>query len=223
MQIGFLIFPGVTLLDVAGAAEPLGLMPGSTLHLVWKDTQPVPTDKGLTLLPSDSFEACPQLDVLCVPGGMGQAPYMFDPEVQAFLRRQAKGAGWVASVCTGSLFLAAAGLLEINAATCHWAFKDRLRQFGTQVAEGRIVVDGNRISGAGVTSGIDLGLELAAKIAGDTVARLIQLTLEYDPQPPFDCGHPGRASETEIAAACSALNKELPPEFRVDPKRVIAA
>lgn len=223
MNIGFFIFPGVTLLDMAGAAEPLGHIPGARLHLVWKDTEPVRTDKGLTLVPSVSFEDCPQLDILCVPGGMGQMPHVFDRQVQDFLRRQAKNADWIASICTGSFFLAAAGLLDGYDTTCHWAFRHKLAVFGVTVRDSRVVVDGNRIAGAGVTSGIDLGLVLAARIAGDDIARLIQLTLEYDPQPPFDCGNPSRATDQEISTACAALSHDLPPDLAIDPDMVIVS
>lgn len=222
MHIGFLVFPGVTLLDLAGAAEPLGLIPGSKLSLVWKDIEPLKTDKGLTLTPSVAFHDCPQLDVVCIPGGMGQAPHVFDPEVHRFLREQVPGATWVASICTGSFFLAAAGLLDGRETNCHWAFRYKLQEFGAKTANERVVVDGNRISGAGVTSGIDVGLTLAAKIAGDEIARQIQLSLEYDPQPPTDCGHPSRATDPEIANVCIALSRGLPPEFAIDPKKFVA-
>lgn len=221
MNVGFLVFPGMTLLDMAGALEPLALIPGSTVHLAWKSKDPIKTDRGHALVPSVTFEDCPALDVICVPGGMGQAPHVFDPEVQAFLKRHGEAASWVTSVCTGAFFLAAAGLLEGYKATCHWAFRHHLQKFGVETVNARIVKDRNRISVGGVSSGIDLGIALAAEIAGEPRARTIQLAIEYDPQPPFDCGSPSRATDIEVAEVCAALSEGLPPEFAVDPKDVV--
>ena len=223
MQIGFLIYPDFTLLDMAGAAEPLGLIPGARLHMVWKSLDPVTTDQGVVISPSTTFADCPQLDVLCVPGGIGQMPHVLDPEMQRFLQGQEKSTTWLSSICTGSFFLAAAGLLQGYRTARHWAFKYRLDEFGAIATDDRIVRDRNRLSGAGVTAGVDLGIALAAEIAGEETARIIELTIEYDPQPPFGCGHPRKATQAESVAACHALSTKLPPEFEIDAKRAIAA
>jgi cyclohexyl-isocyanide hydratase len=223
MNIGFLVFPGVTLLDMAGALEPLALLPDTKIHLIWKTTAPITTDKGQTLVPSVSFTDCPALEVICIPGGMGQTPHVFDPQVQEFLKDKGKHAKWIASVCTGSFFLAAAGLLDGYQSTCHWAFKYHLRDFGVEVVNKRLVIDRNRISVGGVSAGIDLGIALAAKLAGETAARVVQLTIEYDPQPPFDCGSPLRATQEDVAEVCELLSSDLPENFSVNPELAIAA
>ncbi|SJZ74509.1 cyclohexyl-isocyanide hydratase [Enhydrobacter aerosaccus] len=192
-HIGILIFPDITQLDAMGPAQVLSRAPGAKIHLVWKTREPVPTDAGFPLLPTTTFADCPQLDVICVPGGFGQVALMNDEETLAFLRRQAQGARYVTSVCTGSLVLAAAGLLKGYRSACHWASRDLLSAFGAIPVAERVVHDRNRLSGGGVTAGIDFGLTLLAEIAGEDVARAVQLGLEYDPQPPFNAGSPDKA------------------------------
>lgn len=198
LHIGFLIYPGVTQLDATAPAQVLSRLPGANTHFVWKKIEPVPTDAGFSILPTDSFESCPALDVLCVPGGGGQAELMGDDVVLDFLKRQGGSAKYVTSVCTGSLLLAAAGLLTGYRATCHWAWKDLLKHFGVTPAAGRVVRDRNRFSGGGVTAGIDFALTLAAEIAGEETARMIQLSLEYDPAPPFESGSPEKAGPERV-------------------------
>ena len=174
-------------------------VPGATLHMIWKTLAPVPTDAGFSIVPTTTFADCPQLDVICVPGGAGQVALMNDEETLAFLRRQAEGARYITSVCTGSLVLAAAGLLKGYRSACHWSVRDELAAFGaTPVAE-RVVRDRNRLSGGGVTAGIYFGLTLAAELAGEQVARAIQLMMEYDPNPPFDSGSPEKAGPELVA------------------------
>jgi len=198
VQIGILLYPDVTQLDATGPAQVLSRLPDSRLHMIWKTREAVPTDSGFSIVPTMSFADCPQLDVICVPGGVGQAALMNDAETLDFLRRQAAGARYVTSVCTGSLVLGAAGLLKGYRSACHWMWRDMLKDFGaTPVAE-RVVRDRNRISGGGVTAGIDFGLTLAAELAGEEVARTIQLMLEYDPQPPFDAGSPEKAGNETV-------------------------
>lgn len=193
LHIGFLLFPNVTQLDLTGPAQILSRLPGTRVHLVWKTRAPVPTDVGFSIEPTATIDDCPPLDVLCVPGGFGIDALLDDAVVLDFLRRQAATARYVTSVCTGSLVLGAAGLLAGYRAACHWMWRDYLPRFGaTPVAE-RVVRDRNRISGGGVTAGIDFGLALAAEIAGEEAARTLQLAFEYDPQPPFDSGSPERA------------------------------
>jgi cyclohexyl-isocyanide hydratase len=199
LHIGFLLFPRVTQLDLTGPAQVLSRVPNARVHLVWKTTEPVPTDVGFSLLPTTSFADCPPLAVLCVPGGFGIADQLEDEETLAFLRRQAAQARYVTSVCNGSLVLGAAGLLRGYRSACHWMWRHHLASFGaTPVAE-RVVKDRNRISGGGVTAGIDFGLGLAAELAGEDVARMLQLAFEYDPQPPFDCGTPDKAGPALVA------------------------
>lgn len=200
LQIGVLVFEGMTSLDALGPFEVLARMPDSTCHLVWKDRAPVRGDTGLLVTPTVSFADAPQFDVLVVPGGPGQNERMADDELLDFLRRQAQGAQWVTSVCTGSLLLAAAGLLDGYKATCHWLSLDFLRLFPVQVVPERVVVDRNRVTGAGVTSGLDFAFVLLDLLRGEDVAKKLQLMLEYDPAPPFNCGHPSVADGETVAA-----------------------
>src|SRR5215468_599293 len=209
LHIGILIYPNVTQLDATGPAQVLARVPGATLHMIWKNRDPVPTDAGFSIVPTTSFADCPQLDVLCVPGGGGQVALMEDPETLDFLRRQAAGARYVTSVCTGSLILGAAGLLKGYKSACHWAWRDMLIPLGAEPVADRIVRDRNRMSGGGVTAGIDFGLALAAELAGEETAKLIQLTLEYDPHPPFDCGSPEKAGPERTAKLRAMFAKML--------------
>ncbi|WP_075793601.1 DJ-1/PfpI family protein [Massilia putida] len=204
LHIGFLLFPHVTQLDLTGPAQILGRVPGAQVHLVWKTRDPVPTDVGFTINPTTTFADCPPLDVLCVPGGFGIEQLFGDADTLAFLRRQGERARYVTSVCNGSLVLGAAGLLEGYRSACHWMWLPLLERFGAVPVAERIVRDRNRISGGGVTAGIDFGLALAAELAGDDVARTIQLALEYDPRPPFDAGSPEGAGP-ELVARYRAL------------------
>lgn len=199
LHIGFLLFPHVTQLDLTGPAQVLGRMPGAQVHLVWKTRDPVPTDVGFTINPTATFADCPPLDVLCVPGGFGIERLFGDDDTLAFLRRQGAQARYVTSVCNGSLVLGAAGLLAGYRSACHWMWLPFLERFGAVPVAERIVRDRNRISGGGVTAGIDFGLALAAELAGDDVARTIQLALEYDPQPPFAAGSPEGAGPELVA------------------------
>ena len=193
LHIGFLLFPMVTQLDLTGPAQVLSRVPNAKVHLVWKTKEPVVTDVGFFIHPTTTFEECPQLDVLCVPGGFGVGDQLTDLETLAFLRRQGESARYVTSVCNGALVLGAAGLLKGYKSACHWMWRKYLPRFGAEPVAQRIVRDRNRISGAGVTAGIDFGLALAAELAGEDVAKALQLAFEYDPQPPFDCGSPEKA------------------------------
>ncbi|NIE98667.1 DJ-1/PfpI family protein [Pantoea sp. Acro-805] len=200
-NIGLLLFPHLTQLDLTGPWEVFARMPGVTNYLVWKDRQPVMSDRGLAILPTTTFDDCPPLDLICIPGGPGQIALMDDEETLDFVRRTANNAQWVTSVCTGSLVLGAAGLLQGYRATTHWGSLDQLSLLGaTPVAE-RVVRDGNRITGAGVTSGIDFALTVAEELFGRAVAENIQLQMEYDPEPPFQSGSPRSASPERLAQA----------------------
>jgi cyclohexyl-isocyanide hydratase len=198
--IGMLIFPRLTQLDMTGPYEVLARLPNTTVELVAHTLDPVKTDRGMMIVPTMTLAGCPQLDVVMVPGGPGQQDLMEDAAVLEFLRRQARGAKYVTSVCTGSLVLGAAGLLKGRCATSHWAALDHLRSLGALPVSERVVVDGNIVTGAGVASGIDFALRLAAILEGEAVARQIQLQIEYDPDPPFDSGSPRTASPETVAA-----------------------
>ncbi|KWT74695.1 MULTISPECIES: DJ-1/PfpI family protein [unclassified Variovorax] len=200
LHIGVLVFEGMTSLDALGPFEVLARTPDSTCHLVWKDCTPLKGDTGLTVTPSVSFADAPPFDVLVVPGGPGQNDLMADDELLEFLRQQAKAARWVTSVCTGSLLLAAAGLLNGYRATCHWLSLDFLRMFPVEVVPDRVVIDRNRVTGGGVTSGLDFAFVLLDLLRGGEVARKTQLLLEYDPAPPFRSGHPDVADASVVEA-----------------------
>lgn len=193
IQIGMLLFPDLTQLDLTGPYEVLTRLAGAEVHLVWKDRAPVPAKGGMSIVPTTTIAQCPPLDVLFVPGGFGQLALQDDAEVLEFLRREGARARWVTSVCTGALLLGAAGLLEGYDATTHWAYVEHLAAFGARHVPGRVVVDRNRVTGGGVTAGIDFALALVARLAGEDAARAIELQLEYDPAPPFACGHPSVA------------------------------
>lgn len=199
LNIGFLLFPQVTQLDLTGPAQMLGRLPGARLHLLWQDLQPVPTDAGFCILPTTRFEDCPALDVLCVPGGFGVGAQLVDARTLAFLREQGAKARYVTSVCNGALLLGAAGLLQGYRSACHWAWRHHLPRFGAIPVAERVVRDRNRLSGGGVTAGIDFGLTLAAELCGAEVAQTLQLAFEYDPQPPFDSGTPEKAGPERVA------------------------
>ena len=206
-RIGFLIFPDITQLDMSGPYEVLNNLPEAEIHLIWKTRDPIRAGGGLQLIPNTTFADCPQLDVICVPGGSGINRLLNDAETLAFLRHQAARARYVTSVCTGALVLGAAGLLKGKRAASHWMSREMLAAFGaTPVAE-RVVTDGNIITGGGVTAGIDFGLVVAAQAFGEEVAKAIQLSIEYDPHPPFDAGSPERAGPVLVAAACAKSAK----------------
>ncbi len=192
LQIGMLLYPGLTLLDLIGPQTVFSWF--ADIHLVWKTRDLVRSDTGIGIQPNATFEDCPQvLDILFVPGGMGQGAMMHDREALEFLADRGARSQYVTSVCTGSLILGAAGLLKGYKATSHWAARDSLPAFGAEPIDARVVVDRNRITGGGVTAGIDFGLVVLAKLRGDDVAKLTQLAMEYDPEPPFNAGSPKSA------------------------------
>jgi cyclohexyl-isocyanide hydratase len=195
LQIGLLLFPKLTQLDLTGPVQVFSTVPGAKLHLIWKRIEPVPSDGVLTLMPTTTLADCPQCDVICVPGGVGTDDMVNDEEVLAFLRKQAQAAEYVTSVCTGSLVLGAAGLLRGYRAATHWSAREFLSSFGAIASEERVCVDRNRITGGGVTAGIDFALTLVAHLADRKTAEAIQLRLEYNPAPPFNAGSPDTAPE----------------------------
>jgi putative intracellular protease/amidase len=200
-QIAFLVYPRFTALDMVGPHHMLGSLMGATVHIVGKSMEPVLSDMGLAVAPSASFESCPaELDIICVPGGSeGTLAAMQDEATLAFLRDRGSRARLVTSVCTGSLLLGAAGLLRGYRATSHWVARDLLREFGAEPVDARVVVDRNRITGAGVTAGIDFGLSIVARLRDADYAKAVQLLAEYQPEPPFDAGTPQRASPQAVS------------------------
>jgi cyclohexyl-isocyanide hydratase len=199
LQIGLLLFPRVTQLDFTGPLQVFSSLPGAKVHLVWKRIEPVPSDSVMVLTPTVSFADCPQLDVICVPGGIGTDDMVNDEEMLDFLRKQAVGARYVTSVCTGSLVLGAAGLLKGYRAATHWTAMDFLGAFGAVPTRARVCVDRNRVTGGGVTAGIDFALTLVSLLHDRRAAETIQLRLEYNPAPPFDSGSPDTAPAEVVA------------------------
>jgi transcriptional regulator GlxA family with amidase domain len=194
MQIAILIFEKLTALDAIGPYEVLRSVPGWEVKFVGPTKGPLRTDSGALGLSADySLEEVDAADVVLVPGGEGNRPLLNDEAVLSWLRRIDATSKWTTSVCTGSLVLGAAGLLEGKRATCNWLFLDQLAGFGATPVEGRYVEDGKLLTAAGVTAGIDMALHLVSREAGPEVAQAIQLGLEYDPQPPFDAGSPSKA------------------------------
>ena len=218
-RIGMLIFPRLTQLDMTGPYEVLARLPNTVVDLVARTRDPVTTDRGMQILPTVTYADCPPLDVVMVPGGPGQQDLMEDEAALEFLRKIAASAKYVTSVCTGSLVLGAAGLLKGKRATCHWAAIDHLALLGAIPVREKVVVDGHIVTGAGVTSGIDFALTLAAILEGEQVAREIQLQIEYDPAPPFNSGSPNTAAPAMLEAVKARLAK-LNEERRVVAARV---
>ncbi len=199
LQIGLVIFPKVTQLDLTGPVQVFSSVPGAKLHLIWKRIEPVASDSILTLTPTTTFADCPQLDVICVPGGGGTDDMINDTDMLDFLRRQAAGAKYITSVCTGSLVLGAAGLLRGYRAATHWTAMDFLEAFGATPTRTRVCIDRNRVTGGGVTAGIDFALTLVSILVDRKTAEAIQLRLEYNPAPPFNSGSPDTAPPEILA------------------------
>ncbi|MDZ7626861.1 MAG: DJ-1/PfpI family protein [Parvularculaceae bacterium] len=200
MNIVFVLFPNVTQLDFTGPLQVLSRLPSAKIHIAASTMAPVATDATLTLNPTTTFADCPPADVLVIPGGFGVDDAMNDPALMSFVSRESARATYVTSVCTGAFILGAAGLLKGRRATTHWAYREDLALVGAIPVKARVVRDGNVFTGGGVTAGIDFALTLAAEIAGEAVARAIQLSLEYDPAPPFDAGAPEKATAETLAA-----------------------
>jgi transcriptional regulator GlxA family with amidase domain len=193
LDIGFLVYPRHTPLDLVGPWEVLARLPGARTHLIWTRPGPVQADGGIEISASVAFADAPSLDLLLVPGGPGQLSLMKHTLLMEFIRECSERSSWVCSVCTGALLLAQAGVLRGRRATTHWLARDALRAFGVEVVDERCVFDGRFATAAGVTAGIDLALEIARRIFGDEVACEIELQMEYDPAPPLGCGSPAKA------------------------------
>ncbi|MBR1143362.1 DJ-1/PfpI family protein [Bradyrhizobium sp. AUGA SZCCT0431] len=199
LQIGLVLFPKVTQLDFTGPLQVFSSVPGAQVHLIWKRIEPVPSDSVMTITPTVTFADCPQLDVICVPGGFGTDDMVNDAEMLTFLRKQADGAKYITSVCTGSLVLGAAGLLKGYRAATHWTAMEFLSAFGATPTRTRVCVDRNRVTGGGVTAGIDFALTLVSLLVDRRTAEAIQLRLEYNPAPPFNSGSPDTAPPEILA------------------------
>ena len=207
LNIGSLLFEGVDQIDLTGPFEVFSRIPNSTYRIFGKTLEAVRDVRGLRLAPDATLAEAPQLDLLHVPGGFGQEQLMDDDELLDWVRRQAEGARYVFSVCTGALILGAAGLLLGRRATTHWSAFHLLSQFGAVPVEERVVMDGKLISTAGVTAGIDGALRVAAELRGDEAAQLIQLQMQYAPEPPFNSGSPKTAPQAIVEKARSAVQE----------------
>jgi cyclohexyl-isocyanide hydratase len=209
-RVVFLLYPKVTQLDLTGPAQVLSRLSNAKVDLVRKTSEPIQTDSGFALLPTATFDEVGQADILCIPGGFGCIDVMQDDESLRWIRSVGDCAQWVTSVCTGSLILGAAGLLEGYRATSHWAWRDYLELFGAEPVAERVVFDRNRVTGGGVTAGIDFALALMAAIEGEDYARTVQLGLEYDPHPPFDAGTPDKAGGELVQRVHERSNRMAP-------------
>ena len=210
-NIGMLVFPGMTVLDLIGPQQFFAVAPGRTTHLLWKTREPVVSDTAVPILPTVSFAEAPEdLEVLFVPGGFqGTSAVIEDPQVLDFVASRGERAAYVTSVCTGALILGAAGLLTGYQATTHWAYHDLLPLVGAEPVAARVVEDRNRITGGGVTSGIDFGLTLLARLTSEEYAQGWQLGTEYDPHPPFDAGAPAKADEFIMGEVLKVLGPRI--------------
>jgi cyclohexyl-isocyanide hydratase len=205
--VAMLLYPELTILDLIGPQMPLAFLPGREVHLVWKNRDTIVSDTGVPIQPTMTFDETPQeVEILFVPGGtMGTVAAMQDPEVLDFVASRGQRAAYVTSVCTGSLILGAAGLLDGYRATSHWSVRELLPLFGAEPVDERVVIDRNRMTGGGVTAGIDFGLTLLAQLAGDPYAMNTQLIIEYAPEPPFQSGTPDQAAPEVVAQARDLL------------------
>jgi transcriptional regulator GlxA family with amidase domain len=209
-QIAFVTYPGFTALDMIGPYEVLRNLPGADVRFVWHETGPITADSGVLIVgATHSFAETPSPDVILIPGGMTTMAHARDEKLLSWLRAAHEAASWTASVCSGSVILAAAGLLAGRRATSHWMALSALKALGAvPVGDERVVHEGDIVTSAGVSAGIDLALWLAGQIGGEGRAKTIQLAIEYDPQPPFDSGHMSKASVTTKAAATALLSKQ---------------
>jgi putative intracellular protease/amidase len=210
-QIAIVVYPGYTALDFIGPYEVLRNLPDAEVRFLWHEPGPITADSGVLLIgATHSFDETPSPDVILIPGGMSTMEHARDEKLLAWVRQAHETASWTASVCSGSVILAAAGLLDGKRATSHWLALPALKALGaTPVSDERIVHEGDIVTSAGVSAGIDLAMWLAGQIAGEGRAKTIQLAIEYDPQPPFDSGHMSKASAATKAAATALLGKDM--------------
>ena len=211
MQIAIVLYPGFTALDFIGPYETLRWLPDAEVRFVWHEPGPIAADSAVLMVgATHSFDETPAPDVILIPGGFSTMEHARDEKVLDWVRTAHQTSTWTTSVCSGSLILAAAGVLDGKRATSHWAALPVLKTFGvTPVGDERVVHQGDVVTGAGVSAGIDLGLWLAAQIGGADRAKAIQLSMEYDPQPPFDSGHFSKASTATKASATALMGREM--------------
>jgi transcriptional regulator GlxA family with amidase domain len=211
MQIAIVLYPGFTALDFIGPYEVLRNLPDAEVRFVWHESGPIAADSGVLVVgATHSFGETPSPDVLLVPGGMTTMEHARDEKLLDWVRRVDQTSTWTASVCSGSVILAAAGLLEGKRATSHWMAVPMLKAFGANpVGDERIVHEGKTVTCAGVSAGLDMAMWLAGQIGGEAKAKAIQLVIEYDPQPPFDSGHMSKASAATKASATAMLSKDM--------------
>lgn len=219
-EIAMLVYPGMTALDLIGPQQVFGYMMAAHIHLVWKSKDPVVSDTGIAITPTKTLAECPDpVDILFVPGGGRETiQLMEDADIQSFLASRGATAKLVTSVCSGALVLGAAGLLKGYKATTHWSVHDVLPLLGATPVQARVVEDRNRITAGGVTSGIDFGLRIAARLRGEDFARALELNLEYDPQPPFGTGTPAKAGP-KVSGAMSRMYQPLNNAARAAARR----
>jgi transcriptional regulator GlxA family with amidase domain len=210
MKIAYVLYPDFTALDLVGPYEVISRWPDAEVHFLARSLDPVRCDRGLTVIPTDTPETLPAPDLIVVPGSQNPVPVLSDTVLVDWLRRAAPGCQWTASVCTGAGLYAVAGLLNGKATTTHWGFRDNLRAMGIEVVGDRVVWQGNHVSGAGVSAGIDMALALTERIHGRELAESLQLVIEYDPQPPFDSGSPVKADASTLRLAFRLLLGDRP-------------
>jgi transcriptional regulator GlxA family with amidase domain len=211
MQIAIVLYPGFTALDFIGPYEVLRNLPDADVRFVWHESGPIAADSGVLVVgATHSLDETPAPDILLVPGGMTTMEHARDEKLLDWVRRVDQTTTWTASVCSGSVILAAAGLLEGKRATSHWMAVPMLKAFGANpVGDERIVHEGKTVTCAGVSAGLDMAMWLAGQIVGEAKAKAIQLVIEYDPQPPFDSGHMSKASAATKASATAMLSKDM--------------
>jgi putative intracellular protease/amidase len=205
MDIAIPLYDRFTALDAIGPYEVLSRLPGARVHWLGHEARPYATDRGVRLLADATLEELPHPDVVVVPGGTGTRDLLEDARLLDWIRTAHETSQWTTSVCTGSLLLGAAGLLDGVPATSHFLYLDLLATFGARVTDQRVIEQGKIITAAGVSSGIDMALHLASRIAGATVAQAIQLVIEYDPEPPFDAGSPEKAPQHMVDAVIAGV------------------
>jgi transcriptional regulator GlxA family with amidase domain len=210
MKIAYVLYPDFTALDLIGPYEVISRWPDAEIHFLATSTEPIATDQGLLMVPTDTPESLRNPDVVVMPGSEKPLGPLDDEALLQWVRDVAPGASWIASACTGSLVYGAAGLLNGKRATTHWGARENLRAMGVDVVNERVVFDGNIVTGAGVSAGIDMALALTARVHGEELAKAIQLGIEYDPQPPFDSGSPDKASASTLRLAARILLGDKP-------------
>jgi transcriptional regulator GlxA family with amidase domain len=210
VKIAYVVYPDFTALDLVGPYEVISRWPEADVHFVASRLDPVRCDVGLTVIPTDTPETLSDPELIVVPGSGNPVPVLSDEVLIDWLRTAAPNCRWTASVCTGAGLYAAAGLLEGKKTTTHWGFRDNLKAMGVEVVGDRVVREGNHISGAGVSAGIDMALALTERVHGRELAESLQLVIEYDPQPPFDTGSPDKADASTLRLALRVLLGDRP-------------